>query len=119
VVIGECYLNVLDNLVQPIVSQCDSCEELRFLQDEAPPHFALTVHTIFLFWWIWHVGPTECDSFLCGWAKEEVYCSKPRILDTFATVPLDFLMKNVGSVLQVTEVCAKCWGPMLKSDSRC
>jgi len=50
-----------------------------------------------------------------GYAKEEVCHSKPetfeleqQILDTFATVSLDFLRKCVRSlVFQVAEVCAK------------
>jgi len=47
-----------------------------------------------------------CDSFLRGWAKEDVLCSKRRILDGFAICP-DFLMKSVEPVLQVAELYEK------------
>jgi hypothetical protein len=48
----------------------------------------------------------RCDSFLRGWAKEDVLYSKQRILDSFPIFP-DFLMKSVEPVLQVAELYAK------------
>jgi len=54
---------VLVNLVLPIISQWASCEELHFIQDGAPPHFALPVANHFRYWWIWPLGPTDVIPF--------------------------------------------------------
>jgi len=54
---------VLVSLVLPIISQWDSCEELHFMQDEAPPHFARPIANHFRYWWIWLPGPTNVIPF--------------------------------------------------------
>ena len=49
---------------------------------------------------------TPCDFFLWGWAKEEVYRTKPhtmeqledRIRNVITNVPHDFLQKTVDSI---------------------
>jgi len=90
------------------------------MHDGAPPHFALGVRA----WldqkfperWLERRGPhewparspdlTPCDFFLWGWAKEDVYRSKPRtmgqledrIRNVITNVPHDFLLKTVDSI---------------------
>ena len=113
------YLSLLRDQVWPIISTWENFNELLFMQDGAPPHFARSVRA----WlddqmagrWIGRRGSydwparspdlTPCD-FLWGWAKEEVYRSKPsnldeleaRILHVLTNVPPKFLQKTVEDI---------------------
>ena len=116
---GRC-LPMLEDYVWPIVSGWENNEELVFMHDGAPPHFALSVcawlDQKFLERWLGqrgsHVWParspylTPYDFFLWGWAKEEVYQARPhtmekledRIKNVITNVPHDFLQKTVDSI---------------------
>ena len=79
----------------PTVSGWDNIDDLIFMQDGAPPHFALTVRAWldqhFSGRWLGRRGPhewpprspdlTPCDFYLWGYTKEEVYKTKPRTLE--------------------------------------
>ena len=87
---AERYLQMLEDYVWPIVSGWENIDELVFMHDGAPPHFARSVRD----WldqkfpgrWLGRRGPhewparsldlTPCNFFLWGWAKEEVYRAK-------------------------------------------
>jgi len=91
----ERYLHMLKDYVWPIVSGWENIDELVFMHDGAPPHFALSVRA----WlkqkfpgrWLGRRGPhewparspdlTPCEFFLWGWAKEELYRAKPRTME--------------------------------------
>jgi hypothetical protein len=91
--------------------------DLILVQDGAPPHFALDVRDWldrrFSGRWSGRRGPhewparspdlTPCDFFLWGWAKEEVYRTKPTTLNcirhVLTNVPQDFLQKSVENIL--------------------
>ena len=117
---GERYLKMLQEYAWPIVSRWENINELIFMQDGAPPHFSRIVRS----WlddhfprrWLGRRGPHEwparspdltlCDFFLWGWAKDEVYKTKPRtteqlqerIREVLTKVPPDFLQRTVDSV---------------------
>ena len=40
---AECYFHMLEDYVWPIVSGWENIDELVFIHDGAPPHFALSV----------------------------------------------------------------------------
>jgi hypothetical protein len=104
--------------------------DLILMQDGAPPHFALDVRDWldrrFPGCWLGCRGPhewparshnlTPCDFFLWGWAKEEVYRTKPttlneledRIRHVLTNVPQEFLQKSVENIPSVTNTGAKC-----------
>jgi len=112
---AERYLQMLEDYVWPIVSGWENIDELVFMDDGAPPHFALSVRA-----WLdqkfpgrWlerrepHEWParspdlTPCDFFLWGWAKEELYRAKLRTMErleyrirNITNVPHDFLQKT-------------------------
>lgn len=114
------YLQMLQDYVWPTISQWENIDDLIFMQDGAPPHFALTVRE----WldqrfpgrWLGRRGPhewparspdlTPCDFFLWGYAKEEVYKSKPQTLDALenkiqeviTSIPIEFLQKSVDCI---------------------
>jgi len=112
----ESYLQMLEDYVWPIISDWENIDELVFMYDGAPPHFALDVRA----WldkkfpgrWLRRRGParspdlTHCDNFLCGWAKEEVYRAKShtfeqledRIRNVITNAPYDFLQKTVATI---------------------
>jgi len=117
---AERYLQMLEDYVWPVVSGWENIDELVFMHDGAPPHFALIVHP----WldqnfpgrWLGRRGPhewparspdlTPCDFFLWGWTKEDVYRAKPhtmehledRIRNVITKVPHDFPQKTVNSI---------------------
>ena len=115
---GRC-LQMLEDYVWPIVSAGENIDELVFMHDGAPPHFALSVcawlDQTFLGCWLVRRGPhewsarrpdlTSCDFFLWGWAKEE-YRAKPRTMEqledrirnVITNVPHDFLQTTVDSI---------------------
>ena len=112
---AESYLQMLEDSVWPIVSGWENIDELVFMHDGAPPHFALSVRA----WldrkfpgrWLGRRGPhewparspdlTPCEFLLWGWAKEEVYRAKPRRMEqledripkVITNVPHDFLQR--------------------------
>ena len=113
---AERYLQMLEDYVWPIVSDCENIDELVFMHDGAPLHFALSVRALldrkFPGRWLGRRGPhewparspdlTSCEFFLWGWAKE-VYREKPRTMEqleewirnVITKVPHDFL-QNCG-----------------------
>ena len=125
-------LHMLEVYMWPIVFGRENIDELVFMHDGAPPHFALSVRA----WldqkfpgrWLGRRGPhewparspdfTPCDFFLWGWAKEEVYWAKPRTMEqledrsrkVITSVPHDFLQKTVdstpGSLRKLVDVAA-------------
>lgn len=117
---AERYLAMLQDQVWPVVSAWENINDVIFMQDGAPPHFSLSVRqwldAHFPGRWLGRRGPhewparspdlTPCDFFLWGWAKEEVYRTKPRTLDeledrireVFAEVPAEFLQKSVEAI---------------------
>ena len=119
---AERYLAMLQNEVWPVVSTWDNINDTIFMQDGAPPHFALTVwewlDNHFPGRWLGRRGPLEwparspdltpCDFFLWGWVKEEIYRRRPQTLSELETliqtvltsVPLDFLLKSVDAIPQ-------------------
>ena len=117
---AERYLHMLDSFVWPTVSGWDNIDDLIFMQDGAPPHFALTVRAWldqhFSGRWLGRRGPhewpprspvlTQCDFYLRGYTKEEVYKTKPRTLEDLEiriqqvlnAIPNDILLKVVRSI---------------------
>ena len=117
---AESYLQMLEDYVWPIVSGWENIDKLVFGHDGGPPHFALSVRAWldqkFPGHWLGRRGPQEwparspdltpCDFFLWGWAKEEVYRTKPRTMEqledrirnVITNVPHDFLQKTVDSI---------------------
>jgi len=117
---AERYLQMLEDYVWPILSGWENIDELVFVHDGAPPHFALSVrawlYQKFLGRWLGLRGTHEWparsrdlspgDVLLWGWAKEEVYRAKPRTMEqleerirnVITNVPHDFLQKTVDSV---------------------
>lgn len=117
---AERYLDMLRDRVWPVVSTWENIDELIFMQDGAPPHFALVVRewldARFPGRWLGRRGPhewpsrspdlTPCDFFLWGWVKEEVYRSKPKTLEeledrirgVMSTIPAEFLRKSVDAI---------------------
>jgi hypothetical protein len=117
---AERYLVMLRDEVWPVVSTWENIDDLIFMQDGAPPHFALVVRA----WldaqfpgrWMGRRGPhewparnpdlTPCDFFLWGWVKEEVYRTKPRTLEeledrireVIASIPPEFLLNSVDAI---------------------
>ena len=102
------------------MSGWDNIDDLIFMQDGAPPHFALTVRAWldqhFSGRWLGRRGPhewpprspdlTPCDFYLWGYTKEEVYKTKPRTLEDLEiriqqvlnAIPNDILLKVVRSI---------------------
>ena len=121
------YLCMLEDYVMPIISQWPSADDLIFMQDGAPPHYARSVRNwlddTFPGRWLGRRGPMEwparspdltpCDFFLWGWAKEEVYKTNPRtgeelkdrIKAVMDSVPTDFLRKAVEDVPKRWQRC--------------
>ena len=117
---AERYLDMLRNQVWPTISTWKNFDRMFFMHDGAPPHFGRTVR----FWldeqipgrWIGRRGSydwparspdlTPCDFFLWGWAKEEVYRTKPSNLDelqeriehVLTNVLQEFLRKSIKDI---------------------
>ena len=111
------YLNVLEDTLVPRLNVIDRDQDMIFMQDGAPPHYATLVRTFLNNElpgrWLGHRGPyewparscdiTPCDFFLWGWAKEEVYKRSPSnleelefaIRDVLTNIPAEFLRKAV------------------------
>ena len=114
---AERYLNVLEDTLVPRLNVIDRDQDMIFMQDGAPPHYATLVRTFLNNElpgrWLGRRGPyewparscdiTPCDFFLWGWAKEEVYKRSPSnleelefaIRDVLTNIPAEFLRKAV------------------------
>ena len=91
----ERYLHVLDSFVWPAMPGWDNIDNLIFMQDGAPHHFALTerawLDQCFSGRWMGRRGPhkwplripdlTPCDFYPWGYTKGEVYKTNPRTLE--------------------------------------
>ena len=117
---AECCLQILEDYMWPTLSGCENTDELVFMHDGAPPHFALGVrawlYQKFPGRWLGRRGPhewpakspdlTPCDFSLWGWVKEEVYQAKPRTMEqledrirnVIINAPHEFLQKTVDSM---------------------
>ena len=117
---AERYLTMLKDEVWPIISAWNNIEDLIFMQDGAPPHFAI----VFREWlnvqfpgrWMGRRGSHEWPArspdltpsyfFLWGWLKEQVYSTKSRnleelerrIREVLSSIPQEFLVKSVDAV---------------------
>jgi len=92
---AERYRQILEYYAWPIVSGWENVDELIFMHDGAPPHFALSVRALldqkipgrWLGRQETHEWPatspdlTPCDFFLWEWGKEEVYRAKTRTME--------------------------------------
>ena len=67
---AERYLHMLDSFVWPTVSGWDNIDDLIFMQDGAPPHFALNVRA-----WL---GPTLFRSMAGSTRTSWMASEKPR-----------------------------------------
>ena len=114
---AERYLEVLEGTLVPSLHAIDRDQDMIFMQDGAPPHYATAVRQFLndelSGRWLGRRGPhewparscdiTPCDFFLWGWAKQEVYQRSPSnleelefaIRDVLANVPAEFLRKAV------------------------
>jgi hypothetical protein len=117
---SEHNLQMLHDYIWPAVMCWENIEDLIFMQDGAPPHFANSIcawlDKKFPGRWLgrhgtyeWPAGSpdlTPCDFFLWGWAKDKVNRTKPctleeleaRIQDVITNVPHNFLQKTVDSI---------------------
>ena len=113
---AERCIQMLEDYVWPIVSGWENIDELVFMHDGAPPHFALSVPAWLDQKFLGRRGPhewparspdlTTYDFFLWDWAKEEVYraktCTMEQLEDlirnVITNVPHDFLQKTVDSI---------------------
>ncbi|CAM1305628.1 Uncharacterised protein r2_g1547 [Pycnogonum litorale] len=113
---AERYLTMLQDEIWPVVN----IKDLIFMQDGAPPHFAIVVrewlNLHFPGRWLGRRGPhewparspdlTPCDFFLWGWLKEQVYSTKPttleelerRIREVISAIPQEFLGRSVDAI---------------------
>ena len=120
-VTGETYLSMLKDWFQPQFQQMNGHEEMFFMQDGAPPHFALSVRAWldgnFAGRWIGRRGAidwaprspdlTPMDFFFWGYVKDLVY-SQPtvrslgelteRIEHVFHTIPTEMCASACSSV---------------------
>ena len=109
----------------PVISTLENIEDLIFMQDGAPPHFAIVVHE-----WLNANFPgrwmgcdlTPCDFFLWRRLKEQVYSTKPttleelegRLREVMSAIPQEFLVKSVDGVSSwQSSVSLKSWWQML------
>ena len=108
---------MLRDEVWPIISAWDNIEDLIFMKDGAPPHFAIVVREwlnaqFFRKWMGCHGSHkwsarssdlTPCNFFLWGWLKKQVYSTKPRNLEelegrickVMTSIPQEFLVKSI------------------------
>lgn len=119
-VTGVSYLALLQNQFLPAAQQLPNFAETIFMQDGAPPHWALTVRgwltMTFPNRWMGRSSPnlpwppnspdlTPMDFFLWGWVKDRVYRSQMtncnelriRIEEAFQELPMAMVDRSVGS----------------------
>ena len=114
---SERYLNALEDTLVTRLNVIDRDQDMIFMQDGAPPHYATAVrhflNDALPGQWLGRRGPLEwparscditpCDFFLWGWAKEQVYSRSPSTLeelehairDVLTNIPAEFLKKSV------------------------
>ena len=117
---AERYLTMLQDEIWPVVNTWANIEDLIFMQDGAPPHFAIVVrewlNEHFPGRWLGRRGPhewparspdlTPCNFFLWDWLKEQVYSKKPTTLEelegqirlAISAVPQEFLERSVQAI---------------------
>ena len=114
---GENYLAMLREAAVPQLRQRADFNEIRFMQDGAPPHYSLRVRAflndIFLQRWIGRRGSIEwsprspdltpMDFFLWGVVKEKVYVRKP----TNVLQLRDFITEAFAEINENVELCKK------------
>ena len=107
-VTGETYMAMLKNFLWPQLINLSEINDLRFMHDGAPPHFALPVRQwldeVFPSRWIGRRGPTEwparspdltpLDFYLWGHLKQVVYARRPRTIENLK----DFIRDAVTEV---------------------
>jgi hypothetical protein len=113
-------LSDASKLRMPAVSGWENINDRIFMQEGAPPHFTNDVRVWldekFPGHWLGRRGPhewparspdlTHRDFLRWGWAKDEVYCTKPstleelqaRIRDVITNVQHNFLQKTVDYI---------------------
>ena len=114
------YLTMLQDEIWSVISTWENIEDLIFMQDGPPPHFAIVVrewlNAHFPGRWMGRRGPhewpsrspnlTPCDFFLWDWLKEQVYSIKRttleelegRIREVMSSISQEFLVKSVDAV---------------------
>lgn len=122
------YLALLQERFYPAAQELPNFHELIFMQDGAPPHWALPVRnwltTAFPERWMGRDSPnlpwpanspdlTPCDFFLWGYLKDRVYRTQPtdlnelraRIQQEFATLPQAVVNSSIDSYSQRLRRC--------------
>jgi hypothetical protein len=127
-VTGTSYLSLLQQHFLPAVQEWPSFAEVIFMQDGAPPHWAIPVRNwltlTFPGRWIGRGSPnmfwppnspdlTPCDFFLWGYLKSRVYHTQPADLDElrtrieheFAVMPQDMMQRSIDSYQRRLQKC--------------
>ena len=114
------YLIILQENIWPEVNTWENIEELIFMQDGVPRHFATVVrewlNEHFPGRWLARRGPhewparspdlTPCDFFLWAWLKEQVYSTKSatleelegRLREVISVIPQEFLRRSIDAI---------------------
>jgi hypothetical protein len=130
---GKRYMRLLQENFLPAVQQLHSFDHLVFMQDGAPPHWALAVRN----WltatlpgrWMGRGSPnlpwpanspdlTPCDFFLWGYLKSRVYRTQPENLDELRTriqhefdvLPMDMVFRAVEQYRHRLQKCIEVFG---------
>lgn len=130
---GERYLQLLQENLFPAAQQLHSFNHLIFMQDGAPPHWAVAVRN----WltenlpgrWMGRDSPnlpwpanspdlTPCDFFLWGYLKSLVYRTQPHNLDElqariqheFDVLPMDMVLRAVEQYRHRLQKCVEVGG---------
>ena len=116
-VTGESYLAMLQTFLWPQLANLPDVDQLHFMQDGAPPHFALSVRQwldrVFELRWIGRRGPIEwparspdmtpLDFYLWGHLKQLVYARHPRTVEDIK----DFIRDAISVVNNQPELMNK------------
>jgi hypothetical protein len=93
---GQLYLRWLQEVLLPTLQRMGIADEVRYMQDGAPPHWSKEVRAWldqnFYLRWIGRESAmypwpprspdlTPCDFFLWGYVKSKVYTTQPKSLD--------------------------------------
>ena len=122
---AERYLSMLREEILPVINTWENIEDLIFMQDGAPPHFAIVarewLNAHFPQRWTGH-DLTPCDFFLWAWLKEHLYSTKPltleglegRLREVMSAIPQEFFVKSVDAVTsRQSPVSLRSWWQML------
>jgi len=132
-VTGASYLELLQQKFYPAAQQLPNFLDLVFMQDGAPPHWSRSVRewlsATFPNRWMGRSSPnlpwppyspdlTPMDFFLWGWTKEQVYREpiadieelRLRIQQAFQVLPMDMVIRSVGSYVQRLHLCLNTGG---------